>query len=71
MIMNYTPGATLTTLPPECRPSTEVRIPVIVDTNVDVLSIQTNGAVSLHASTDGMVYLAGASFNISANWYSN
>lgn len=71
MITNYTPGATLTTLPPECRPSTEVRVPVAVDTNVDVLSIQTNGAVSLHASTDGMVYLAGLSFNISMNWYSN
>ena len=71
MIKNYTPGATLTTLPQECRPSTEVRIPVIVDTNVDVLSIQTNGAVSLNASTDGMVYLAGLSFNISMNWYSN
>lgn len=40
MIMNYTPGATLTTLPPECRPSTEVRVPVVVDTNVDVLSIR-------------------------------
>ena len=71
MIMDYAPGATLTTLPPECRPSAEVLIPVIVDTNVDVLSIQANGAVSLHASTDGMVYLAGTSFNISANWYSN
>lgn len=71
MIMNYTPGATLTTLPPECRPSAEVRIPVVVDADVDVLSIQTNGVVSLNASTDGMVYLAGASFNVSANWYSN
>ena len=71
MIMNYTPGATLTTLPPECRPSTEVRVPVVVDARLDVLSIQTNGAVSLNASTDGMVYLAGLSFNISMNWYSS
>lgn len=71
MIMNYTPGATLTTLPPECRPSTEVRVPVVVDTRLDVLAVQTNGIVSLNASTDGMVYLAGLSFNISMNWYSN
>ena len=71
MIMNYTPGATLTILPPECRPSTEVRVPVVVDTRLDVLAVQTNGVVSLNASTDGMVYLAGLSFNISMNWYSN
>ena len=71
MIMNYTPGATLTTLPPECRPSTEVRVPVVVDTRLDVLGVQTNGVVSLNASTDGMVYLAGVSFNISSNWYAN
>lgn len=71
MIMNYTPGATLTTLPPECRPSTEVRVPVVVDTRLDVLAVQTNGVVSLNASTDGMVHLAGLSFNISMNWYSN
>ena len=71
MITNYTPGATLTTLPPECRPSTEVRVPVVVDTRLDVLTVQTNGVVSLNASTDGMVYLAGLFFNISMNWYSN
>lgn len=71
MVVGYTPGAAITTLPPECRPSTEVRVPVVVDTRLDVLAVQTNGVVSLNASTDGMVYLAGASFNISANWYSN
>ena len=82
MIMNYTPGATLTILPPECRPSTEVRVPVVVDTRLDVLAVQTNGVVSLNASTDRMAYMAGLSFNadiqaekghfnISMNWYSN
>lgn len=71
MIMGYTPGAALTILPPECRPSTEVRVPVVVDTKLDVLAVQTNGTVSLNATTDGMVYLSGVSFNISSNWYAN
>lgn len=71
MVMGYAPGAALTVLPPECRPPTEVRIPVVVDTKLDVLAVQTNGTVSLNATTDGMVYLSGVSFNISSNWYAN
>lgn len=71
MVMGYTPGDALTVLPPECRPPTEVRIPVVVDTKLDVLAVQTNGTVSLNATTDGMVHLSGVSFNISSNWYAN
>lgn len=69
LLVGYTPGAAITVLPSECRPTTEIKIPVIVDEVGDVLSIRTNGEVSLKTATDGMVYLAGISFNISHNWY--
>lgn len=69
-LIDYTAGSTFATLEPDVRPGKEVRIPVVVDTEIDILSIQTNGNMSLakdHAA--GVLYLSGINFNISDCWY--
>lgn len=69
-ILDYQASETFGTLPNECRPKKEVKIPVVIDTAIDILSIQTNGDMSLANSHDaGILYLSGINFNISDNWY--
>ena len=69
-LTDYVQGATFATLPVECRPGKEVRAPVVVDDSIEILSVQTDGSMSLNATHDhGVVYLSGINFNISDKWY--
>lgn len=69
-ILDYQASTPFGTLPEECRPKKVVKIPVVVDNVIDILSIQTNGEMALaNSHDDGILYLSGINFNISGNWY--
>lgn len=69
-LVDYVAGAPFATLPEACRPGKEVRLPVVVDDVMDVLTVQTNGEMSLlHDHATGVLYLSGVNFNISDCWY--
>lgn len=62
-----TAGSVFAILPSECHPDSEVRFPVVADSNVAVLSISPAG--EMKCSAGGTVYLNGISFHICSNYY--
>jgi hypothetical protein len=67
----YTAGATIATLPPECRPLTTLAVPVVSNFDLDVMFVEPSGALKLATgfTGPGTIMLCGSSFNISHNWY--
>ena len=67
----YTPGDTIAALPPECRPTTTLAVPVISNFEPDVMFVEPSGALKLATgfTGPGTIMLRGSSFNISHNWY--
>lgn len=67
----YTPGDTIATLPPECRPLTTLAAFVISNFEPDVMFVEPSGALKLATgfTGPGTIMLCGSSFNISHNWY--
>lgn len=75
-IAEYTMYDAILTLPDGVKPITDVYIPCAIThdagTEVVPLHIEPNGIVSLEESyTNLEVHLAGVTFNIGMNWYSN
>lgn len=65
-----TAGSVFATLPSECRPDSEVMLPVVVTgtaSSVAVLTMSPTG--EMRCSAGGTVHLNGISFHICSNYY--
>ena len=72
-LKNYTANTVFATLPKECYPMKEVKIPVITEYAnapiMTILTISADGKMSLASNANGKLWLSGINFNISDRWY--
>lgn len=71
-LTDYTAGETIATLADQMLPSSEIRTPVCVDDDVVILTIDTDGNLSLGYSYSGAtLYLNGVCFNVCDTYYND
>lgn len=69
-LTGYVDATAFATLPEECKPESEIHMPVYFDDALVKLIITADGAMSLSgASGDGTVHLEGMCFNNCDRWY--